>query len=64
MRRRVSKTAKLDRPLGNQVDVVFDTFVHLIEELMQCDEVRPLYVPVRVFAMQLQINRFREACVA
>jgi len=64
MRCRISDTAKLNRPFGNQVDVVFDTFVHLIEELMQCDEVRPLDIPVRVFAMQLQINGLGEGCVA
>src|SRR5258708_7019290 len=60
-RRRISDTAKLDRALGNKVDVVFDIVVHLIEELMQRDKVRPLYIPVRVFAMQLQINRLCEA---
>jgi hypothetical protein len=54
----------LDRPLGNELDIVFDIFVHLIKELMQGDEVRPLYIPVRVFAMQLQINGIGEACVA
>jgi hypothetical protein len=64
MRRRISDPAKLDRPLGYQVDVVFDTFVDLIEELMQRDEVRPFDIPVRVFAMQLQINGIGEACVA
>ena len=64
MRRGISDTAKLDRPLGNEVDVVFDTFVDLIEELMQRDEVRPFDIPVRVFAMQLQINGLGEACVA
>jgi len=64
MRRRISDTTKLDRPLGYQVDLVFDTFVDLIEELMQRDEVRPFDIPVRVFAMQLQINGIGEACVA
>jgi hypothetical protein len=33
MRRRISDATKLDRPLGYQVDVVFDIFVHLIKEL-------------------------------
>ena len=64
MRRGISDTAELDRPLGNQVDVVFDTLVDLIEELMQRDEVRPFDIPVRVFAMQLEINGIGEACVA
>jgi hypothetical protein len=64
MRRRISNTAKLDRPLGNKVYVVFDIFVHLIEELMQGDEVRALNIPVRMFAVHLQINGIGEACVA
>jgi hypothetical protein len=34
----IGDTTNLNRTLGNKVDVVFDTFVDLIEELMQRDE--------------------------
>src|SRR5881227_3977679 len=44
--RAVGDTAELYRALGDQVDVLLDGVVHLVEQLVQRDEVGTLDVPV------------------
>src|SRR5260370_19337451 len=52
-RRALDRSAELDGALGDQIDVVFDVLVHLVEQLMQGDEVRALHVPMRLLRLGL-----------
>ena len=49
--------------LRDQVDILLDVFVHFVEELVKSDEIRTLDVPVRLFALGLQIDCVGESCV-
>src|SRR5205807_9861715 len=55
--------AKLDDPLGDQVDVSLDGFVDFVEQLMESDERRALHIPMRLLALRLQVDALGEALV-
>src|SRR5260370_37452472 len=63
-RRAFDHPAQLDGPLGDQVDVLFDVVVHLVEQLKEGDEMRPLHVPMRLLRLRLQIYGVGEPRVA
>src|SRR5439155_14793079 len=63
-RRSFGITAKLDGALGDEINIFFYILVHLIEELVQSDEVRSFDVPVRVLALRLQIDCISQTCIA
>ena len=56
--------AQLDGALGDQIDVVLHVLVHLVEELMQGNEMGALDVPMRLLRLRLQIDGIGEPRVA
>jgi len=56
-------TAELDRTIRDQVDEIFDIVVDLVEELVKGNEAWAFDVPVRLFALGLQVDRVGETPV-
>jgi hypothetical protein len=46
----------LDRAFGDVVDKLLQILRNLIEEFMQTDEVWPLYIPVRLFRLEAEVQ--------
>ncbi len=63
-RRSVGNAAELYRALRDQVDVFLNIVVHLVEQLMQGDEIRAFHVPVRLLGLGLEIDGIGEPRVA
>ena len=56
-------SAKLDRAFGDVVDKLLQILRNLIEEFMQTDEVWPLYIPVRLFRLEAEVQSIAQLLI-
>jgi hypothetical protein len=53
----------LHRALGDVVHVVFHLLVDAVEQLVQCDEVRLLDIPVGLLGLRLEVDSVGQLCI-
>jgi hypothetical protein len=56
LNRAFGDTAECRDPLGEQIDKFFGGLGHLVEELVERDEVRPLDVPMGLLGLPLEVD--------
>ena len=59
--RAFSDAAQCHAALGDQIDVFAGRIGRAVEKIVQSDRIWPLHVPVRVFRLQLEIDRFQRS---